>query len=433
METSSSVAGSATVRLRPMSVVLLVLGVGATSAAFVSKSPALLFLALPMLAAPLAALVSVPARPGRVTLRWTEGGSGPEIAIDGEVEGAGALALGALSLGIVPPAPIVEDRPPRYRKDGALLRFHLSWRAPYPLIATAPPPTASLVEPLGLAERPLAIDGEALRIERFPPEAARVGAIPLRRTTVLPGEVASRTIGASGEFFGVRYAVPGDSPRRINWRASGRLGRTCVNEFRLERTGDLLIVLDARPTSLGSAEDAALLSIGRAAAHGIASAFLHEKDRVGLAVFGEYLDAVPLGSGRTHGYRIARLLDRARVSEVAGPPERLAVSLRRSYAPGVSTLLISPLAEEESYHVLPHLRRRGFPTFVLSPSPLPRLAATLPDAPEGRSLRRLVRLIRRARMGEVWEEAPVLDWDDYWTLAGLPGLFRLPSRSGGRR
>jgi len=66
--------------------------------------------------------------------------------------------------------------------------------------------------------------------------------------------------------------------------------------------------------------------MGRAAAFGLASTFLAEKARVGLATFGEYLEPVPLGTGRLQRFRIRRALQAARVAETAGPPERLAVA-----------------------------------------------------------------------------------------------------------
>lgn len=420
-------------RLRPLSLGLVLMGVSFSALGVALRDPTLLFLALPLLIAPLAAVLSLPATSRPLPLSWQVLGSGAEVEISGSLDGVPLGASDAIRLEIDRPGPILGGQPPELLPGETRLGFRIAWKAPYPLLESLRVPRAVFEDPLGLAEREIPLVGTSLPIERFPPEAARLGAVPLLRTTALPGEVVSRALGASGTFFGVRLAVPGDSPRRINWRASARIGRECVNEFRSDRTGDLLIVLDARPSGLGAGQDRALLSIGRAAAHGIARGFLDEKDRVGLAVFGEYLESVPLGAGRTHRVRLDRLLARAAVADVAGPPERLAVALRRAYTPGVSTLLITPLADEESFHLVPHLLRRGFPTFVLSPSPLPLLTPTLGDSEGDRALGRLMRLVRRARVGRAWEESPVLDWEDYWTLAGLPGLFRVPGAPGGRR
>lgn len=109
-----------------------------------------------------------------------------------------------------------------------------------------------------------------------------------------------------------------------------------------------------------------------------------------------------------------------------GPPERFAISVRRFFPPGVFTILVSPLLEEDAVTVLPHLQRRGFPTVVLSPSPLPLLG--LSDVTdEDRIAARLLRLVRRQRLGDVWRQAPVIDWDDYWSLGSLVQFLRNPA------
>ncbi len=421
------------IRVRPIALGLLTLGVLLCGVAVALRDPVLLFLAVPILSAPLAAIATMPRGPEELRLSWRSIGSGAEVPIEGELSGADLDSARSIALEFRRPEPLVETRAPVVERGVGPIRFRLSWQAPHPLLATVPVPVATLVDPLRLVERGLTISGEPLALERFPPETDRVGSVRLRRTTPLPGEVASRARGSSGEFFGVRYAAPGDSPRQFNWRATARLGRQCVNEFLLDRTGDLLIVLDARPTALGAAYDESLLAIGRAAAHGVALGFLKEKNRVGVAVFGEYLEGLPIGSGRTHRFRIDRLLANTHVASEAGPPERLAVAVRRAYPPGVSTLVISPLADADSFEILPHLRRRGFPTFVLSPSPLPMMAKWFDPGPEGHALTRLVRLMRRARVGRVWEDAPILDWEEYWSLSGLPGLLRVPGHPRGSR
>jgi uncharacterized protein (DUF58 family) len=203
-----------------------------------------------------------------------------------------------------------------------------------------------------------------------------------------------------------------------------------ANDFLLERTGDLLILLDVRPTSLGPSHDAQLTALGRAAALGIASGFLREKARVGLGVFDEFLRAVPLGTGRLQRFRIARLLEQVTSGTATGPSERFAVSVRRYFPPGVSTLVISSLVDDDSEELLLHLRRRGFPPFVLSPSPVPFLAASAPrESTAGHLAVRLLRLMRRQRLNEIWREAPVVEWDDYWSLVPLVKFLSSPVRN----
>ncbi len=409
---------------------LLVAGVALLATALFVGSPVPLFLAFPLLLAPAAAALAAPTRTPEAGLLWAAGGSTESVEIRGTVPIPPGIRADELDLTFYRPEPLVEAAPPSVERGPRELKFHLTWSAPYPCLATVPKPELVWRDPLGLLERRIPLTGEALKVERFPPEAGHLGTVRLRRTTTLPGEIRSKAVGESGEFFAIRPAVPSDTPRQINWKASVRTGRLLANDYLKERTGDLLLLLDLRPTPLGAERDAKILSICRAAALGLASGFLEDKSRVGLGIFGEFLTAVPLGSGRLQRYRIFQALQRTALTTAPGPPERFAVSLRRYFPPGVTTVLLSSLADEESLVLLSHLRRRGYPTIVLSPSPLPLLApAVAAGAEDDRLALRLLSLVRRLRVSQVWRESPVVDWTDYWSLAPFVRFLTQPQRN----
>ena len=245
---------------------------------------------------------------------------------------------------------------------------------------------------------------------------------------MLPGETRSRRLGANGEFFGLRLAVPSDPPRRINWKASARAGRLLANDYALERTGDAVLLLDARATELGPEIDERLLSIARAATQGIAEALLRSKARVGVGIFGEFLEPVPLAMGTTHRLRIRAALAAARLSLQPGPPERCAIAMRRYFPPGVTVVLVSSLAGDTSGSLVPYLRYRGFPLLVLSPSPVPFLRTAVPLDPEDDRLAdRLITLDRRAQLARAWNDAPVVDWSEFASLGAFVEFVRRPA------
>ncbi len=392
---------------------LLVVGVAA-------HDPLPLFAALPLLLAPISVLLIDPGRVAPLALSWQEAGSEGTITLDGTIDLPASIDPRDIETTVNRPAGLSDRSPPRVAREPHRIRFHAEWSAREPVLTRIPAPTVRWRDVMRLMQRPLAVDTESLPLERFPPEVTRLGDVRLQRTIVLPGDNRSRAIGESGEFFGLRAAVPGDSPRRINWRAWARTGRRYVNEFNLERTGDVLLFVDARPTSLGPEVDHRLLGISRAAAIGIASAFLHEKARVGLAVFGEFVQILPLASGRAQRYRIRETLLGLDTSPVSGPVERGAVALRRRFPAGLTTIVFSPLADDSSRTLLVHLRRRGYPPIVLSPSPVGMMepGASLP--PMDRELiLRAARLVRRQQVARAWRDAPVVDWSDYWSLSGF--------------
>jgi len=398
--------------------------------AVAAHNPVPLFAAVPLLIAPLAALLLAPTGERPLALHWVENGDGPEVSIVGTIAPPSSLDARDVDVTVVVPPGLVQTRPLVVRPSKESIAFSMTLVAREPLLAQFAVPTVRWRDPLGLMSRPLPVDGLPLPVERCPREAGRLGTVRLHRTIVLPGETRSRAIGESGDFYGVRVAMPGDSPRRINWSATARSGETYSNEFSLERTGDVLVFLDARPTDLGPWMDARLMGVARAAAMAIADAFLRDRARVGLAIFGEFLTPVKLGGGRRQRYRIREALLAAEVSNVAGPSERAGFAARRFFPPGITTIVVSSLADESTRHLVLYLRRRGYPSVVLSPSPIP--VADLDRWATGEERRlalRLVELVRRHQIAEVWAEAPVVDWREYWSLAGFSAFLNRGMRN----
>ena len=407
---------------------LLVVAGGALAALAVAiRSPVPLFAGLPLFLAPLLAAGQGPPVE-TADLSWEANGLGPDVTVSGTLRGAFGTSAPDISVSLPRPPGVAEVEPIRVERDAGAIRFSVRWRFAEPTIINAPAPRVVWRDPLGLTELPLGGARPALPLERYPPGLHRVGDIRLERTIYLPGEIRSRVSGASGEFYGLREAAPDEPPRRINWRATARAGRLLANDYELERTGDLIVLLDLRPTSAGPESDDRIQGVARAAVYGIAEAFLRSKVRIGFASFGEFVEAVPLSTGRIHRVRLLRAILAARRSDVAGPAERCALGLRRFFRPGITTLVVSAWTEDPAFDLVPYLRRQGFPVVLLSPSPVPMRAGTGGlDARDESLSQRIERLERRARLSELWAHGPVVDWDDYWTLEPLVRTLRRPA------
>ena len=416
------------VRWTSRAYLLVIAGGGLAAIAVALRDPVPLFAGLPLLLAPLLAAASVPQQLYQVDLEWASSGMGQDVTITGELRAKFGRHAGDVSLALPIPLGTTEEGPAEIQRGPELIRFTIRWRFAEPSIVTVPAPRIFWRDPLGLTERTLEGARPSLPLERYPPGLQHVGAMRLERTVMLPGEIRTRVAGASGDFYGLREAAPDEPPRRINWRATARTGRLLANDYQLERTGDLIVLLDTRPSALGPEVDERLLGVARAAVYGIAESLLRSKVRIGFAAFGEFLEAVPLSTGRIHRVRVLRAIVGARRSDVAGPSERCALGLRRFFRPGVTTLVVSAWAGDPSFDLLPYVRRQGFPVILLSPSPLPMFVGTGGLAPEDEVLaQRLERLERRTRLSDLWVHGPVVDWDDYWTLDRLVRVLRQPA------
>lgn len=429
-EDEAGAPAAGTVRWTSRAYLLVLFGGGLAALAVALRNPVPLFAGLPLLLAPLLSAASIPRQLSRVDLEWLSTGLAQDVEITGELHAE--FGPSAHDVGIELPVPpgATEVEPPRFEFRPGAIRFVLRWRFDEPSILSVPSPRVLWRDPLGLTERTLDGARPPLALERYPPGLARLGSIRLERTIMQPGEIRSRVAGASGDFYGLREAAPDEPPRRINWRATARAGRLLANEYQLERTGDLVIVLDVRPSGSVSGLDDRLLGVGRAAAYGIAESLLKSKVRVGFASFGEFVEAVPLSTGRVHRVRVlsAILAARSPPPDRVGTAERCAISLSRFFRPGVTTLIISSWSGDPAFGLVPYVRRRGFPVILLAPSPLPMLAGTGRLAPEDEALaERLERLQRRTQLADLWIHGPVVDWEDYWSLDPLVRALRRPT------
>lgn len=417
------------IRWTPRAWLLLGAGTVLLLVAIALRDPVAAFVGLPLLIAPIAVAMTGPPPPFRADVAWSADGAETEVRVSGRIRTAAESRGSELRLLVHRPGELLGPDTPEYAPAPDGTDFTFRWTSPWPTVSVVPAPTVVWQDPLGLAQRPSAGDRESLVVERSPPDAMRLGTVRLERTLPLPGETRSHRIGPSGEFFGIRDAQPTDPPRRINWLASARAGRPLANEYELDRTGDVVLLLDTRPTRLGAIVDERLLGVSRAALLGVAEAFLRAKDRVGFAAFDEFLHAVPLAGGRHQRIRIQQAVLATRRATLPGPSERCAVSLGRYFPPGITVLLVSSLADESTAEVVPHLTRRGYPVVVLSPSPLGVESALIPLDPEDdRLAARIDRIDRRSSIAKTWMYAPVVDWDDFWTLAGLVRFLQQPRR-----
>jgi uncharacterized protein (DUF58 family) len=111
------------------------------------------------------------------------------------------------------------------------------------------PLLASISDPLGLVRRTSAIVGvsDLIVCPRVHPVAS-----PRRGGG---GEPAAHADGPRapaleplGEFLTLRDYEPGDDPRRVNWRATARVGELLVRQDEAASPGRVVLVLDTRPT-----------------------------------------------------------------------------------------------------------------------------------------------------------------------------------------
>jgi uncharacterized protein (DUF58 family) len=227
----------------------------------------------------------------------------------------------------------------------------------------------SASDQLGLAGREALLEAPGhLTVLPEPFRLRRLGIRPLR-TRGHAGPVPARQGGSGIDFFGLREYQPGDPRRWINWRASARHQSTLfTNEFQQERIADVGLMLDARSRHDVRVHGRSLFEHSIRATASLADLFLRDGNRVGLLVFGQYLDWTFPGYGKVQRERILRALARARPgdSQVFDSLENIPT---RFFPAQSQLVLVSPVSQDD-LPVLLGMRARGYQLLAIRPDPI---------------------------------------------------------------
>lgn len=232
-----------------------------------------------------------------------------------------------------------------------------------------------------------------------------------KRTRLWLGNILSKRIGLGSEFYSLGEYHSGDDMRRINWKASSRLNKLFVNDFEAEKSGDVIIMLDARKDGFKSANSPkSLLYYEIKAALSIAARTLEERNRVGLVVLRDVTDWLYLGSGRTHFYKILHTLLSTKPSGTLSF-EYTAWIVKKCFPPQTQIIMISPLADRSLIDYVVQLRGFGYDVLVISPSTIEIEKKLVPEDAFSDTALRILRLDRANHISELRRFAGVVDWN----------------------
>lgn len=245
------------------------------------------------------------------------------------------------------------------------------------------------------------------------PERVRQLIAP-RDTQVFSGNRVSKIAGSGVEFADIRPFMPGDQPRRINWRLSARRQQLWVTENHAERNADVVMFLDSFTDVRG--DDVSTLDDAVRAISGVAAEYLRYRDRVGLISFGAGLTWLTPSGGLRHAYRVIDAILGTKV-EFSAAWKNANVVPRRTLPPKSLILAFSPLVDERPVTALLELRARGFDLAVIELSPAEYVTPGT-DESQGIAYRiwRLERELLRDRF--VKHGVPVVEWHKEASLDG---------------
>ena len=229
---------------------------------------------------------------------------------------------------------------------------------------------ATATDHLGLFQRQVTIPTTERLV--IIPDILKLRHLAIRplRTRAYAGPVPARQGGSGVSFWGVRNYEPGDPLRWINWRMSARHpgGETYVNEFEPERIVDVGLILDIRQRNDVQVGGKLLLEHSVAATASLAAAFLNDGNRVGMLIYGRYLNWTFPGYGKIQRRRILEALTRVKPGD-SMVFDQLDLLPTRYFPAKSQIVLVSPLSPDDT-NMLVRLRAQGYQILVISPDPV---------------------------------------------------------------
>ncbi len=141
---------------------------------------------------------------------------------------------------------------------------------------------------LGLVRRRTAIDArEAIRVYPDLSAVERYGSLHVRNRLIEAGLRRMRLRGAGTEFESVRDYADGDAFRSIDWKATARRGKLMVVQREVERSQDVMLLIDCGRLMTARIGDQRKLDYAVTAGLSLASIASLASDRVGVVAFAQ--------------------------------------------------------------------------------------------------------------------------------------------------
>ena len=188
---------------------------------------------------------------------------------------------------------------------------------------------------------------------------------PVRaRAFAWAGTTPSKYKGGRLEFMNIREYAVGDRVRDVNWKASARMRSRLVNEWRVERGLDCVIIVDLFSDDLPRVGEWSARGDVIEAAYELANSFMTSGNRVGMLVLGQLLHKIRPGFGMKRlRTMVESMIDSQEgdVWNVEHAEEYLADFFRKQYIRRKGTLFfVSAGANMRLLNAVASLAKKGF-------------------------------------------------------------------------
>ena len=234
------------------------------------------------------------------------------------------------------------------------------------------------------------------------------------KTSEQIGDIVTSRGGSGIEFHSLRDYKGSDPMSRVEWKHLAKTGDLATKNFREERSGDIVLVIDAREVSNRKAEKGhpTGTDLSAYAAKRAYTALLKSRHKPGIAVLGvdnseidvttdsALIPYIEPGRSRTKRRKVDQVLTEVQKADKKNEVD-LKSKLYKMLPPNAQIVFFTPMLDDQLTSAIKVLDRHGYPSIVVSPD------VTYSDSPASR----LEKIRRDLRLKQVRSFAPVVDWD----------------------
>lgn len=228
------------------------------------------------------------------------------------------------------------------------------------------------------------------------------------------GDIVTSRGGSGIEFHSLRDYKNSDPLSRVEWKHMAKTGDLATKNFREERSGDIVLVIDAREISNRKAEKGhpTGTDLSAYAAKRAYKALLKSRHRPGIAVLGvdnselsvttdsSLIPYIKPGRSREKRRKVEKVLKEVQKADKKNEVD-LKSKMYKLLPPNAQIVFFTPLLDDQLTSAVKILDRHGYPAIIMSPD------ITYGDSPAAR----LEKIKRDIRLKNVRSFAPVVDWD----------------------
>lgn len=228
------------------------------------------------------------------------------------------------------------------------------------------------------------------------------------------GDIVTSRGGSGIEFHSLRDYKNSDPLSRVEWKHLAKTGSLATKNFREEKSGDIVLVIDAREVSNRKAEKGhpTGTDLSAYAAKRAYKALLKSRHKPGIAVLGvdnselsvttdsALIPYIKPGRSREKRRKVEKVLKEVQKADKNNEVD-LKSKLYKLLPPNAQIVFFTPLLDDQITSALKILDRHGYPSILVSPD------ITYADSPASR----LEKIRRDLRLKQVRSFAPVVDWN----------------------